>query len=144
MKKLIFLLFLISSLYCDINSNFSTNYIDRSAIYVKAGQTFTAPFTGWYFSIFSTKRLLAADTETPFLKKENFKLEGEIAEKDFKIAGLEYVNNLNQIQLIAFRKYFETGKKKKFELSKEASFVIGIFSGIGITALTYWGIGQIK
>lgn len=147
MKKLIFLLLLIPVLYGVTNTNTSTNYIDRSAIYIPVGKTFLSPFTGWFFSVSSTRRLLAADTENPFLKLENEKLKGELEALKFKIQGLEYILDMNTLQLGVYREYFDINKgnnKKKFELSKETSYILGILSGIGICALTYWGIDKLQ
>lgn len=154
--KYYFIFFLLLSFsYSLTNTNTlekEIEYVDRKAVYIKAGETFKAPFTGWFFSVDSTKILIKDQTEVIYLRKENKNLEAQLLNKDnevkelkFRIEGHKYLDDLNKLQIDMFKESLGISKKKdRFELSKEGNFIAGTLFGLGISALTYWGMSQIK
>jgi len=140
MKKLLLVIILFIGTLYSISTNNITNvdisldYLDKSAIFLKKGSYFVAPFTGWFFCLDSTERLLKADTEVPLLKAENIELKAQIK-------GLESAVEWYKFGFEVSKELLPETKNKKWEgLSDGGYTVLGIIVGAGVTILITYAV----
>lgn len=101
------------------------------AVFIKEGEVFTAPYTGWFFGRESTKRLLENDVLAPSLQTE-------VKALNLKLDAYQDINSQYQLQIKIFKEYGLLQERDQLKINMEKTlllaggWLVGVVSTIAI------------